>query len=175
MPTIDVIGDIHGHADKLRGLLSRLGYEQSGGVYSSPDRTAIFVGDLIDRGDAIGEVIEIVAGMLRAGSAQIVMGNHEFNALCYDRPDRKGRYLREHNDKNDAQHKETCLFCQESCREGAGFDLVLLFSALAGSRFRVDRSRRLVTRGDPIAWDAVSNTGKFDSRRHEGNAGISGY
>jgi hypothetical protein len=31
MPTIDVIGDIHGYADKLRLLLARLGYEQSGG------------------------------------------------------------------------------------------------------------------------------------------------
>jgi hypothetical protein len=43
MPTIDVIGDIHGYADKLRALLNRLGYEQNGGVYSSPDRKAIFV------------------------------------------------------------------------------------------------------------------------------------
>jgi hypothetical protein len=30
--TIDVIGDIHGYADKLRKLLGRLGYEQTGGV-----------------------------------------------------------------------------------------------------------------------------------------------
>ena len=67
MPTTDVIGDIHGYADKLRKLLSRSGYEQTGGVYSSPDRRATFVGDLIDRGPAIGEVMEIVAGMLRAG------------------------------------------------------------------------------------------------------------
>lgn len=43
------------------------GYEQSGGVYGSLDRRAIFVGDLIDRGPAIGEVMEIVAGMLRPG------------------------------------------------------------------------------------------------------------
>jgi hypothetical protein len=48
-------------------LLSRSGYEQTGGVYGSPDRRATFVGDLIDRGPAIGEVMEIVAGMLRAG------------------------------------------------------------------------------------------------------------
>jgi Calcineurin-like phosphoesterase len=107
MPTIDVIGDIHGNADKLRALLKRLGYEQSGGVYGSQDRTAIFVGDLIDRGDAIGEVIEIVERMLRAGAARIVMGNHEFNALCFHTPDGKGGYLREHNDKNDDQHAET--------------------------------------------------------------------
>lgn len=110
MPTIDVIGDIHGYADKLRGLLDGLGYEQSGGVYGSPDRTAIFVGDLIDRGDAIGEVIEIVAGMLRAGSARIVMGNHEFNALCYHTLDEKGEYLREHIDKNDDQHAKTLAY-----------------------------------------------------------------
>ena len=38
MPTYDVIGDIHGYADKLRALLGRLGYEQNGGVYGSPDR-----------------------------------------------------------------------------------------------------------------------------------------
>ena len=63
MPTIDVIADIHGYADKLRRLL---GYEQSGGVYGSAGRVAIFVGDLIDRGPAIGEVMEIVEGMLRA-------------------------------------------------------------------------------------------------------------
>jgi hypothetical protein len=68
MPTYDVIGDIHGYADKLRALLSRLGYQQNGGVYGSPDRTAIFVGDLIDRGPAIGEVMAIVAGMPRAGA-----------------------------------------------------------------------------------------------------------
>jgi hypothetical protein len=106
MPTIDVIGDIHGYADKLRRLLSRLGYEQSGGIYRSPDRRAIFVGDLIDRGPAIGEVMEIVAGMLRERAAQVVMGNHEFNALCFHRPDGKGGYLRLHTEKNCAQHAE---------------------------------------------------------------------
>ena len=110
MPTIDVIGDIHGNADKLRALLHRLGYKETGGVYGSPDRRAIFVGDLIDRGDAIGEVIEIVAGMLRAGAAQIVMGNHEFNALCYDSPDGKGGYLRERSVKNRTQHAETLAY-----------------------------------------------------------------
>jgi hypothetical protein len=79
MSTIDVIGDIHGCADKLRALLSRLGYEQSGGGYGSADRRAIFVGDLIDR----GPVIEIVAGMLRAGAAQIVMGNFQRSRFSY--------------------------------------------------------------------------------------------
>jgi Calcineurin-like phosphoesterase len=114
MPTIDVIGDIHGNAEKLRALLCRLGYEQSGGVYGSPDRRAIFVGDLIDRGDAIGGVIEIVAGMLRAGSAQIVMGNHEFNALCYHTRDGKGEYLRPHTPKNEGQHEKTLTYFKKN-------------------------------------------------------------
>jgi hypothetical protein len=114
MPTIDVIGDIHGYADKLRTLLSRLGYEQKGGVYGSADRTAIFVGDLIDRGSQIGEVMEIVAGMLRAGSAQIVMGNHEFNALCYHTVKENGGYLRPHNKKNHDQHAETLAYFDQN-------------------------------------------------------------
>lgn len=114
MPTIDVIGDIHGYAHKLRRLLSRLGYEQSGGVYGSPDRRTIFVGDLIDRGPAIGEVIEIVERMLRAGAAQIVMGNHEFNALCFHTPDEKGGYLRPHTDKNCAQHAATISYFEKN-------------------------------------------------------------
>jgi Calcineurin-like phosphoesterase len=74
MPAIDIIGDIHGYVDKLRRLLGRLGYRENGGVYSHPDRRAIFIGDLIDRGPDIGETLEIVSAMIRAGSAQIVMG-----------------------------------------------------------------------------------------------------
>lgn len=114
MPTIDVIGDIHGYAGKLRALLSRLSYEQSGGVYGSPDRRAIFVGDLIDRGHAIGEAIEILTGMLRAGSAQIVMGNHQFNALCYHTRDGKGEYLRPHTPKNEGQHEKTLTYFKKN-------------------------------------------------------------
>jgi len=114
MPTIDVIGDIHGRADKLRALLSRLGYEQRGGVYGSPDRKAIFVGDLIDRGDAIGEVIEIVEGMVRTGAARIMMGNHEFNALSYHTQDEKGGYLRPHTKKNCAQHAATLTYLKKN-------------------------------------------------------------
>src|SRR5260221_8710287 len=114
MPMVDVIGDTHGYADKQRRLLSRLGYEQSGGVYGSPDRRAIFVGDLIDRGDAIGEVIEIVEGMVRAGAARIVMGNHEFNALCYHTPDEKGGYLRPRTKKNCAQHAATLTYFKKN-------------------------------------------------------------
>jgi hypothetical protein len=107
MATYDVIGDIHGQADKLRRLLGLLGYEQIGGVYGSPNRKMIFVGDLIDRGDAIGDVLEIVEGMVKGGTAQIVMGNHEFNALAFHTSDGKGGYLRPHSEKNCQQHGKT--------------------------------------------------------------------
>ena len=38
----------------------------------------------------MNRVSEIVSGMVRAGSAQVVLGNHEFNALAYHTPDGKG-------------------------------------------------------------------------------------
>ena len=47
---IDFIGDIHGHADKLEWLLSKMGYDKKNDTYSHPERTVIFVGDYIDRG-----------------------------------------------------------------------------------------------------------------------------
>jgi len=68
-----------------------LGYEQKGGVYGPPDRHAIFVGDLIDRGPAIREVMEIVAAMLRAGGAQIVMGNQGIQGACFPYSGRQRR------------------------------------------------------------------------------------
>ena len=111
MSGYDFIGDIHGEATKLKGLLDRLGYELRNGVYQHPERTAVFVGDYIDRGNAMEEVYRIVRGMVEAGSALATMGNHEFNAVCYatwrhDHVD----YLRPHLDpwgpKNYNQHKE---------------------------------------------------------------------
>ena len=42
----DFIGDIHGHADKLEQLLSKLGYEKKNGTYSHSESKMIFVGDL---------------------------------------------------------------------------------------------------------------------------------
>ena len=50
----DIIGDIHGHADKLEELLNNLGYSKLHGVYQHPDnRKVVFLGDYIDRGPKI--------------------------------------------------------------------------------------------------------------------------
>lgn len=105
----DLIGDIHGHADELKALLTKLGYVQNGGVYrhSEPDRKAVFVGDFIDRGTQNLEVLRVVRAMWEAGTALAVLGNHEFNALCYHTSDGNGGFLRPHNEKNDDQHGQT--------------------------------------------------------------------
>ena len=48
----DIIGDIHGQADKLEALLRTLGYRDTAGAWRHAERRAIFVGDFIDRGPA---------------------------------------------------------------------------------------------------------------------------
>ena len=105
----DLIGDIHGHAEELVRLLDELGYCQTKGSYSHPSRRAIFVGDFVDRGPKIRQVLKIVRAMVDAGSALAVLGNHELNALAFhtELPDRPGEYLRSHTPKNVRQHQQT--------------------------------------------------------------------
>lgn len=103
----DIIGDIHGQADKLHALLQKLDYAQHNGVYQQANRVAIFVGDFIDRGLQQKEVINIVRPMIDAGKALAVMGNHEFNAICYhsSSPTNPDQYLRKHSENNIKQHQ----------------------------------------------------------------------
>ena len=103
----DIIGDVHGHAVKLVRLLAQLGYRELNGAWRHPDRQAIFVGDLIDRGPAQVETVRIVRAMVNTGSARCIMGNHEFNAVAWRTPDpaHPGEYLRPHaKPSNRAQH-----------------------------------------------------------------------
>lgn len=101
----DIIGDIHGHAAKLEALLHKLSYREENGLWGHPDRTAIFVGDFIDRGPEQLRTYEIVRSMTDAGCALAVMGNHEFNAIAFHTPASEGGYLREHSKKNYDQHE----------------------------------------------------------------------
>jgi hypothetical protein len=102
----DVIGDVHGHADELTALLRIMDYVERDGAWRHPERQSIFVGDLIDRGPQQVVSVRIARSMVEAGSAQIVLGNHEFNAVAYATPDGRGGYLRPHGPKNDGQHRE---------------------------------------------------------------------
>ncbi|WP_019146259.1 polynucleotide kinase-phosphatase [Aeromicrobium massiliense] len=80
----DVVGDVHGCRAELEQLLGDLGYaldrdEQGRPVDAHhPDgRTAVFVGDLVDRGPDSPGVLRLVMGMVEAGHALCVSGNHE--------------------------------------------------------------------------------------------------
>lgn len=109
----DIIGDIHGHHHKLVRLLENLGYQKRDHSYRHPEgRKVAFLGDLIDpKGDDpknphdVRGVLRLVKGMIDAGEAVAVMGNHEFNAIAFSTPDpaRPGQFLRPHTESNQNQ------------------------------------------------------------------------
>lgn len=112
----DVIGDIHGQADKLEALLAELGYRETRGAYRHPSRTAIFVGDFIDRGPRQIDSVMTVRRMVDAGSAQAVMGNHEFNAIAWHTPDplHGGEHLRRRTGaKGEVNRHQHAAFLRE--------------------------------------------------------------
>ncbi|GAA1526592.1 polynucleotide kinase-phosphatase [Nocardioides humi] len=80
----DLIGDVHGCVSELRSLLTELGwrleYDDAGvavGATHPEGRQAVFVGDLVDRGPDTPGVLRLVMGMVAAGTALCVSGNHE--------------------------------------------------------------------------------------------------
>jgi len=103
----DIIGDIHGYCSKLKELLTKLDYKETGGVWKHKNRKAIFVGDYIDRGPEIKETLDLVKNMVDAGAAIALMGNHEYNAIAYATQSNDGKYLRAHNSMHIKQHQAT--------------------------------------------------------------------
>ena len=83
----DVIGDVHGCRAELEQLLTELGYvierDPAGRPVNArhPDRRAVFTGDLVDRGPDTPGVLRLVMGMVAAGTAFCVAGNHEAKLL----------------------------------------------------------------------------------------------
>jgi polynucleotide kinase-phosphatase len=84
----DLIGDVHGCREELELLLVRLGYdidrdEQSRAIdaHHPGGRTVIFLGDLVDRGPDTPGVLRLAMGMVAAGHALCVTGNHEDKLL----------------------------------------------------------------------------------------------
>ena len=74
----DIIGDVHGCHSELLGLLDRLGYDTSADPIVHPEgRRAVFLGDLVDRGPGVAEVLDVAMSMVSAGSALCIVGNHE--------------------------------------------------------------------------------------------------
>lgn len=82
----DIIGDIHGCYEELTNLLAQLGYDIQDGPGGPktirPDgRRAVFVGDLVDRGPRIPEVLRLVMRMVDEGTAFCVPGNHDMKLM----------------------------------------------------------------------------------------------
>ncbi|HVF71397.1 MAG TPA: polynucleotide kinase-phosphatase [Chthoniobacterales bacterium] len=84
----DIIGDVHGCYEELVQLLGQLGYQvheaSAGGtsvVAPPPGRQAIFLGDLVDRGPRVPDVLRLVMGMVEAGTALCVPGNHDVKLM----------------------------------------------------------------------------------------------
>lgn len=82
----DIIGDIHGCFHELHDLLAKLGYavdqtESGFAVVPPTGRKAVFLGDLVDRGPRTPDVLRLVMGMVEAGTALCVPGNHDVKLL----------------------------------------------------------------------------------------------
>ena len=78
----DIIGDVHGCFDELVLLLAELGYTVTGDeVIPPPGRKAIFLGDLVDRGPKVAPVLRLVMGMVEAGTALCLPGNHDIKLM----------------------------------------------------------------------------------------------
>ncbi len=79
----DIIGDVHGCRAELEGLLEALGYALADDdVYRHPEnRTAVFLGDLVDRGPDTPGVLRLAMRMVADGAAICVPGNHEQKLL----------------------------------------------------------------------------------------------
>ena len=82
----DIIGDVHGCADELQALLTKLGYrvewthagnDRAVTVVAPHGRKVVFVGDLADRGPNSPDVLRIAMSMTAAGTAYAVQGNHD--------------------------------------------------------------------------------------------------
>jgi protein phosphatase len=87
----DIIGDVPGCFDELRALLGQLGYEITSSseeqnsfgyqVRHPEGRKAVFLGDLVDRGPRIPEVLRLVMSMTNQGAALCVPGNHDIKLM----------------------------------------------------------------------------------------------
>ncbi|HEU4833746.1 MAG TPA: polynucleotide kinase-phosphatase [Pyrinomonadaceae bacterium] len=86
----DIIGDVHGCFDELHLLLGKLGYEitEVNGDGSRhfetrhPEgRKVILLGDLVDRGPRIPDVLRVAMSMVERGEGLCVPGNHDMKLM----------------------------------------------------------------------------------------------
>ncbi|MDJ0344710.1 polynucleotide kinase-phosphatase [Streptomyces sp. H10-C2] len=139
----DIIGDIHGCRSELETLLTKLGYtlerdaaRRPVGAAHPQGRTAVFVGDLVDRGPDSPGVLRLVMGMVAAGTALCVPGNHE-NKL--------GRYLKGRKVQHTHGLAETIGQLEQTAKEEPEFGArALEFIESLVSHYVLDEGRLVV-------------------------------
>ncbi len=101
----DIIGDIHGYGSALVSVLEKMGYSENEPYnYTHPEgRKVLFIGDYIDRGSEILRTLRIVRTMQENGNAIAIMGNHEFNFLCYHYTNEEGVSFRPQDKKTKGE------------------------------------------------------------------------
>jgi polynucleotide kinase-phosphatase len=78
----DIIGDVHGCFGELKELLEKLGYSINGETVIPPEgRKAVFVGDLVDRGPKVVQVLRLAMKMVEEGTAFCLPGNHDVKLM----------------------------------------------------------------------------------------------
>jgi Calcineurin-like phosphoesterase len=84
MPTF-VVGDVHGHVERLAALLRDAGLIDRRLSWSGADARLWLMGDLVDRGpDGIG-AIDLVMRLQREGNVHCLLGNHEAGLISVHR------------------------------------------------------------------------------------------
>jgi len=88
--------------------------------------------------------------MVDVGSALIVMGNHEFNAISFATPNPEvpGEFMRRHTAKNRKQHKDSPIRSQRTRTSTDSGSTGSRLFPLARSRRYPGRPRMLEHRGD---------------------------
>lgn len=157
MQAYDIIGDIHGYADELNTVLEKLGYQE--GAHAE-GRKVVFLGDFIDRGPKIREVLETVRSMVDQGTALVILGNHEVNAMRFHTRGRDGKFLRPHSPKNIKQHEATLEQFPDPAGWGSWIDW------FAGLPLSLDLGAIRVVHAcwDQQAVDEIERIGRLESR-----------
>lgn len=166
----DLIGDVHGCCNELESLLSLLGYRHEnigtnpGFTWRHPDgRTAVFVGDVLDRGPRILDTYRLVHSMIVAKTGLAVQGNHELKVYRHfksAKPEPRPsilQTLREIEQEDLPTQKETIRGLMEFI-EGLPHHLVLdggrLVAAHAGLREDLQGRDSALVRNQALFGDA---------------------
>lgn len=81
-----VVGDIHGDIQALKRILVGFNLIDADGKWIGKDHTLVTMGDLVDRGPNVREVLDLLMGLesqakADGGKVHNLLGNHEFLAL----------------------------------------------------------------------------------------------